>query len=313
MTKKMNDKGVPNTKSPPPKRIIVLGVMRSGTSLTAELVRLWGAYAGGQDHLWKSDVHDARGYGYMEYIPLQKLNNELLDNNDRVPPSKEVLDKKISDQKFREQAKKLLRTMDQQARKNQSVAWVWKDARLPLTIPFWDSLWGDVIYVITVRHPAEIALSLAKAAEIDQENIPFSAGLIYWQYCMLNVLFFTQNNPQKIFIGYDQLISHPLQECARLCNFLDKYCGKPSEDSRKRINAMLPRVAKDQQHQEYKRFLAEMPQATREQRALYNFLRVKILYPDEAFNIDDFSLYPGWREYLDSVDALMTLQGAKDM
>ena len=56
-----------------------------------------------------------------------------------------------------------------------------------------------------------------------------------------------------------------------------------------------------------------MPQATREQRALYDFLRVKIQYPNEAYNIDDFALYAGWREYLESMDMLMTLQGARDM
>jgi hypothetical protein len=72
-------------------------------------------------------------------------------------------------------------------------------------------------------------------------------------------------------------------------------------------------VAKNQQHQHYEISLVDMPQATREQRALFDFLRVKIQYPDESFNIDDFALYAGWREYLESVDMLMTLQGAKDM
>ena len=309
----MNKKASSKKDSQTPKRIIVLGVMRSGTSLTADLIRLWGAYAGTPDHLWKSNVNDPRGYGYMEYIPLQNLNNELLDNNDRVPPHAEVLDQKISDRMYQEQGENLLQTMDEMAIRTKIEEWVWKDARLPLTLPFWTNLWGDVIYVITVRHPAEIALSLAQAAEIDKENLPYSAGFIYWQYCMLQVLSFTQNTRRKIFIAYDQLINKPLQECTRLCNFLDQNCEKSSQDSQNRIDAMLSKVAKNQQHQQYHKSLAEMPQSTREQRALYNFLRVKTLYPDEISNMDDFALYPGWREYLESVDMLMTLQGAKDM
>jgi hypothetical protein len=68
-----------------PNRIIVLGTLRSGTSLTAELIRLWGAYTGSKNNIWKSDMNDPRGYGYMEYIPLQDLNDGLLDDNDRVP------------------------------------------------------------------------------------------------------------------------------------------------------------------------------------------------------------------------------------
>ena len=309
----MNKKDPSKKRSQSPKRIVVLGVMRSGTSLTAELIRLWGAYAGSQDDLWTSDASDARGYGYMEYIPLQNLNNQLLDDNDRVPPTLESLEQKSSNQKYRSLAKELLNNMDNMAQKKGATEWVWKDARLALTLPFWSGLWGDIVYVVTIRHPAEIALSLAKAAEIDQDDIPYSAGFIYWQYCMLQILSFTQDNPRKIFMAYDQLINNPQQECTRLCNFLDENCGKPSQDSQKRLETMLPRVAKNQQHQEYKKSLAEMPQATREQRALYDFLRVKIHYPDEAYNIDDFALYAGWREYLESVDMLMTLQGARDM
>lgn len=309
----MNNRALSKRESQSPKRIVVLGVMRSGTSLTAELVRLWGAYAGSQNDLWESNVSDPRGYGYMEYIPLQELNNELLDNNDRVPPLAESFDQKISNRKYQGQAKNLLQTMDDLTQKNKATEWVWKDARLPLTLPFWSQLWGDVIYVITIRHPAEIALSLAQAAEIDKENLPYSAGFTYWQYCMLQVILFTQPSKRKLFIAYDQLINNPLQECTRLCNFLDKNCEKSSKDFQKRLDQMLPRVAKNQQHQHYEISLSEMHQATREQRALYNFLRVKTLYPDEAFNIDDFALYAGWREYLESVDMLMTFQGAKDM
>jgi hypothetical protein len=309
----MSKENYSNMEGPSPNRIIVLGVMRSGTSLTADLIRLWGAYAGGQNHLWESNVNDPRGYGYMEYIPLQDLNNELLDNNDRVPPLAESLDQKISNPSYRERAENLLQTMDDMAQNNNADEWVWKDARLPLTLPFWTKFWGDVIYVITIRHPAEIALSLAQAAEIDKENLPYSAGFIYWQYCMLQVISFTQHSNRKIFIAYDQLINNPLQECTRLGNFLDQNCDKPRQDSHKRIDAMLPRVAKSQKHQHYEISMAEMSQSTREQRALYNFLRIKILYPNEAFNMDDFALYPGWREYLESVDMLMTMQGAKDM
>lgn len=309
----MNKNDHSNRQRLSPNRIIVLGVMRSGTSLTADLIRLWGAYAGSKDLLWESDVNDPRGYGYMEYKPLQDLNNELLDNNDRVPPLVESLDQKISSRNYQRQAKSLLQTMDDMTKKDKADEWVWKDARLPLTLPFWSTQWGNVIYVITIRHPAEIALSLAQAAEIDKENLPYSAGFLYWQYCMLQIISFTQHSRRKIFIGYDQLLDNPLQECKRLSNFLDNNCEKSSFASQKRIDAMLPRVAKNQQHQNYKRSLAEMAQATREQRALYDFLRVKILYPDEIFNVDDFALYPGWREYLESVDMLMTLQGAKDM
>ena len=290
-----------------PNRIIVLGTIRSGTSLTAELIRLWGAYTGDESRLWKSDINDPRGYGYMEYMPLQDLNDELLDRNDRVPPPNNLMEERASDPIFREKALGLLYDMDEQTVKSKLDTWVWKDARLPLTIPFWMKFWDDPIYVITIRHPADVTLSSAKTEEFDQDNVPFSAGLAYWQYCMLNILSSTQESRRKMFIAYEQLINDPLQECTRLCNFLDEHCEKSAEQSQQRIEVMLPQVAGNQRHHHYAKALAEMEQATREQRALYNFLRVKIMYPDETFQKDDFALYPGWREYLQAMDLILAL------
>lgn len=287
------------------KRIIVLGIMRSGTSLIAELIRQWGAYAGDESKLWKSDIHDPRGYGYMEYIPLQQLNDELLDHNERVPPLPQQLEERALDPSFREKAFALLGEMDEQASQNKYDAWIWKDARIPLTLPFWMKFWGDPIFVITVRHPAEVALSSARIEEMDEASIPFSAGFAYWQYSMLNILSYTQESHQKIFVAYDQLIDDPLQECMRLCEFLDEHGGKPIEDAAIRVKRMLSQVSENQRHHLYGKALAEMDQATREQRALYNFLRVKIMYPDESFRQDDFALYPGWREYLQAMDMLL--------
>lgn len=295
------------------RRIIVLGIMRSGTSLTAELVRLWGAYSGGENNLWKSDMKDQRGYGYMEYVPLQKLNDELLDHNDRVPPTRQQMEDKAQNPAFRENAMGLLREMDEQAENNGFDTWVWKDARLPLTLPFWVQIWEDPIYIITIRHPAEVALSSAQTEELDPNELPFSAGLIYWQYCMLNILASTRDNPQKIFVAYDQVLDDPASECTRLGQFLDSQCEKSIDESQSRIQAMVPHVARNQRHHQYGKSLAEMEQSTREQRALYNFLRTKVRYPEEAFREEDFALYPGWREYLQAMDMLLTLsQSYKD-
>ncbi len=294
-------------------RIIVLGPLRSGTSLTAELVRLWGAYAGNKDELWRSDPQDRRGFGYMEYIPLQELNDDLLDDNDRVPPPIDQLRQKASDPEYKERALHLLHLMDEQAAKNGAPAWVWKDARLPLTLPFWMSFWGEAIFVVTVRHPAETILSAAKTEDFDQENIPFSAGLAYWQYCMLNVLSFTQDSRRKIFIAYDQLTGDPQWECERLARFLDEGCERPQEGSRQRIELMVSQVSEKQRHYHYDRSLAEMGQTTREQRALYDFLRVKTIHPHESYIEDDFALYPGWREYLQAVDMLLSLTRAPEV
>lgn len=57
--------------------IIVLGAERSGTSVVAEMVHRWGAYAGPPEKLHEADAHAPRGY--WEFLPLWDLLAELGD------------------------------------------------------------------------------------------------------------------------------------------------------------------------------------------------------------------------------------------
>jgi hypothetical protein len=281
-------------------RIIVSGIYRSGTSLTAELIHRWGAYIGQEADLFQDE------YGYLEHLALQRLNDELLNNNSRVPTPANQLVEKAQDPVFKERALQILDVMDREAKEHQSIAWVWKDPRLPLVLPFWSNIWGDVIYVIPVRHPVETILSAAKMEGLEPDQVPLSAGFAYWQFCMLNVLAFTDNSRRKLFIAYDQLIRNPQQECARLCDFLDTECRVLSENASQRITEMSAQITAKEHHFQHPKSLAEVETTTREQRALFNFLRVKTIYPDEVFNNDDFAIYPGWMEYLQTIDTLMS-------
>ncbi len=282
-------------------RIIVSGIYRSGTSLVTELIHRWGAYAGREDDIFQDQ------YGYMEHYALQKLNDELLNNNSRVPTPAEQLVEKARDPVLKERALQILETMDQEARENQAIAWVWKDPRLPLVLPFWANIWGDVIYIIPVRHPVETILSAAKMEGLEPDQVPLSAGFVYWQFCMLNLLTFTEESHRKLFVAYDQLIQNPQRECTRLCDFLDAECKVSSEDGGQRINNMSVQIMANQHHFQSPKALSEVEVTTREQRALFNFLRLKTIYPNEAFRSGDFAIYPGWMEYLQTIDMLLSL------
>lgn len=280
-------------------RIIVCGIYRSGTSLTTRLMGEWGAYTGKQNDIFQDE------YGYLEHLALQKLNDELLGENSRIPTPVNLLLEKAQDASFRERALGILEQMDQEAEQNGSKAWVWKDPRLPLALPFWANLWGDVTYVIPVRHPVETIYSAAKMEGLEPEQVPLSAGFSYWQFCMLNIIQFTKDSRRKIFIAYDQLVQDPERECTRLCRFLDTKYGSDGGETT-RIENMTSQVTAGQRHFHHPRALAEINIVTREQRALYNFLRVKTIYPDEPYDSDDFALYPGWLEYLYTIDMLLS-------
>src|SRR3972149_6817206 len=233
-----------------PERIIVSGIYRSGTSLNAELIHRWGAYAGREDDIFQDK------YGYMEHLALQKLNDELLNNNSRVPTPVDRLLEKAQDSILRERALQILDAMDKEAEQIKADAWVWKDPRLPLVMPFWANIWGEVVYVIPVRHPVETILSAAKMEGLESEQVPLSAGFSYWQFCMLNVLSFTGNSRRKLFIAYDQLIQNPEQECTRLCHFLDEQCGWTHEHAGQRIKNMVSQITTSKYHFQHSKALA---------------------------------------------------------
>jgi hypothetical protein len=275
-------------------RIIVCGIYRSGTSLTTNLIRTWGAYAGKPEDLFEDE------YGYLEHLSLQRFNDELLDNNNRVPPPESVLLKRAEDPTLTARARHILSDMDEEAQALNLNAWAWKDPRIPLALPFWSHLWEDAIYVIPVRHPLETIYSAAKMEGLETEYAPLSAGLIYWQYCMLNILKYTQNTHKKIFIAYDKLIQEPEMECKRLSNFLDHHCEIGNGGTH--VEDMVAQVKEGRRHFYAFEDLANVQVATPEQRGLYNFLRLKTIYPFETYQPQDFALYPGWSEFLQMMD-----------
>jgi hypothetical protein len=129
---------------------------------------------------------------------------------------------------------------------------------------------------------------------------------------MLNVLTFTEKSHRKFFIAYDQLIEKPQPECRRLCEFLDRECEIPSKDMNLRIDNMSAQITAKQHHFQHPKALSEIKVTTREQRALFNFLRLKTIYPNETFCSDDFTIYPGWMEYLQTTDMLLSLNEVQD-
>ncbi len=288
------------------ERIIILGMFRSGTSLHAKLAQAWGAFAGSQDDLF------ADRYGYLEHLALQKLDDDLMDHNDRVPPDATVLQVRAHDPAYRERALALLAQMDQQADQQGAVAWLWKDPRLPMVLPFWTEIWGNVIYIIPVRHPSEIIESAAEMDGVPLDSMAMSAGLLYWQYNMLNALTFTRHSQRKLFVAFDQLVSNPDRECQTICRFLDAQCGISSTETEQRVQRLISQVNSGQRHHREMKSLLDVPQASREQQELYSLLRLKTLYPDEKFRQEAFALYPGWRDFLQAVDMLMAASRTQD-
>jgi hypothetical protein len=84
------------------------------------------------------------------------------------------------------------------------------------------------------------------------------------------------------------------------------------QEAGQRVERMTAQISAKQHHFQHPQALAKIRVTTKEQRALYNFLRVKTMYPEEPFNQDDFALYPGWMEYIQAMDMLFSSNDKQD-
>lgn len=139
------------------RAIWVLGMHRSGTSLTAGLLRLLGADLGPQDGLLPPDARD-NPKGYWERQEVNDLNNELLGRlggSSWGPPALRAgweSSRELDD--IRDRARRVLSAFDP------SEVWVIKDPRLSLTLPFWLPLVDRSAAVVCLRSPRDVAASL---------------------------------------------------------------------------------------------------------------------------------------------------------
>jgi hypothetical protein len=133
-----------------PPGIIVLGSDRSGTSVVTEMVHRWGTYAGPSDKLTPADEHNP--HGRWEYEPLWQLLSEIGDFGEGATwwsdSFEERVTRKLQNHAIVAKARALMADMEREGR-----PWIWKDPALCHFLSFWKPIWGDVTYVITVRHP----------------------------------------------------------------------------------------------------------------------------------------------------------------
>ena len=91
--------------------------------------------------------------------------------------------------------------------------WGFKDPRTCLTAAYWLDLVPDLHFVICVRHPLEVALSLKR-----RNQNSYSLGLRLWERYYATVLELVPVD-RRILTHYDTFFLDPREELARLCAF----------------------------------------------------------------------------------------------
>ena len=286
-----------DAESPP---LIVLGVERSGTSVVAEMLHKWGAYAGPPEKLHKADMHAPRGY--WEYEPLWDLLAEL-GNFDTgatwwAPDFQHRMEGKAADPVYRKKATELMAEM------HNGGPWFWKDPALSHFLPFWKQIWGKPIYIITIRNPLDTAVSWQKFIMPSnvKGTISFVAmNLLRWQHMMTQILQHTEGAEHRLFLGYEDILRNPRMQTERLADFLNSKFGQRGSPIQAMIEAVEPRLWRNDCGIPFER----AAEATDEQKALYTFVKQKIDDPLKPFDVAKYPLPPGYLEFLNIQEALL--------
>ncbi len=190
------------TESSGPRRAayLVLGMHRSGTSATAQLLAKAGA--GLPEHVMPGDQHNAKGY--FEPWRIANLNNRRL----------QAADSAWDDVFAFPQAPLPI---------NGELAWIQqgqalfceeygttplpllKDPRVSVLMPYWAEVLRHLDIepriVIPVRHPLAVAGSLAK-----RNGFPVEKSVLLWTSYMLASEAYSRGLP-RVFVSYDNLLA----------------------------------------------------------------------------------------------------------
>lgn len=191
----------------PSQAILVLGMHRSGTSALTGSLELCGA-ATPQNQI-KAGAQNPKGF--FEAAQVARLNDRLLNGADLtwenwhpLPPAHEPPQKDVY------QAAVDLVT----AEFCESPLIALKDPRICRLVPFWDASLRQAgyqpSYILTVRHPLEVANSLIKRNRLSKEH-----GMLLWLTYVLDAERDTRYE-NRAFTSFDQLMSDPGQTLSKL-------------------------------------------------------------------------------------------------
>jgi hypothetical protein len=182
--------------------VFVVGMHRSGTSLSAGLMKRAGlaAMSGREMTPGPSNPH-----GNGEMVSLTAVNESLLADLGGAWATPPAFDPPLPfdqlTQSVREQARSRLWEVEPPA------SWHWKDPRLCLTLPFWlQQLRPATVpaVVFVHRHPVEVAASLNK-----RDRLALPRGLALWESYTRHALRAMEGLAVMAF-AYDEALDQPV-------------------------------------------------------------------------------------------------------
>jgi hypothetical protein len=239
--------------------ILVVGMARSGTSATAELLASLGLHLPMAADLMQGD--ESNEHGYFESMSLsvfnERLLNELGGGLTDPPQVEEGWEQDASLEAWRAEARQLFDAAFPIAGVN-----IWKDPRLSMLLPFWRDVLADhtLAGVLVFRHPTEVVRSLnAHLAAVMEEQFPelvpdgllgrslrafgpslsMAHGLALWERFTRDALVGLRDLP--VFVSpYASLLNDPIRIRRLACTWLGALSRWPPSEQADRILPVEP-------------------------------------------------------------------------
>jgi len=192
--------------------------------MVSRALHLSGLYLGEQEQIRR--FGDDNVEGYWENDDFVDLNERLLDvlrgGWDLPFPDEPGWEKNPALEPFRVEARRLVEWFADRE------PWGWKDPRNALLLPFWKAIVPGLRFVVCVRDPLEVALSLNQRG---RSSLRFGQWL--WEEYYRRILAHT-STADRIVTHYASCLERPAEECARLAIFV----GQPA--SEEAVRSMKP-------------------------------------------------------------------------
>jgi hypothetical protein len=214
--------------------VLILGMHRCGTSLTARIANLLGVDLGRATSMIPPGPDNPQGF--WEQDPIRHVNDaifEALGATWHHPP----------DMPTGWHRRAEIRALEGRAREtleaagfDRTGAWGWKDPRTSLTLPFWRPLIGArTRCVVCVRSPPDVIASLlTREPDTHTPESAFDLWLRYTGAALRN----TVRHP-RLLVLYDDLLDRTEEETDRLAGFLGVETAAISPEAREQIRGFV--------------------------------------------------------------------------
>jgi hypothetical protein len=212
------------------RAICVLGMHRSGTSALAKVLNILGVDLGPNEQMLQP--HPLNPKGFWEQESIMNLNERLLGhlggNWYTIPNLPDGWEDQPDLHPFREEALETLGNLF-----GNCPLWGFKDPRTCITLPFWRPLVPNLEYIVCLRNPRDVALSLSQ-----NHGIPIERGAHLWMTYILSALRHSQGG-RRCYLFFENLLEDPRTETNRLAGFLGFDPSFVAEEQRAEIRAFL--------------------------------------------------------------------------